>query len=100
MQNRHKDLTSLGTGVRLRAEADFHGDHQWAKFSFRQIVICRNNTVTSPMIQSVSLFTKYVLDFLNGRMSGLAIGDIAKNLLWLFAPKKINFYLTGLSTAA
>ncbi len=75
MQDSHQNLASFGSGIGLRTKADFPGDNQRTQFPLSQVIIRRNITIFRPVIKSVCLFTKYILDFLNGRVSGLPVNN-------------------------
>ena len=90
VQDRHKKLTSSGSRVGLGAEADFPGNNKWAKFPLGQVVVRRNITILSPVVKPLGLFTKYILDLLNGWMLGLTIGDI-DNFIFDFSCLTVEF---------
>jgi len=95
MQNRHQNLTGPGSGIRLRAEADFSGNNKRTQLALGQVVVRRNSTIISPMVKSLGLFSKDVLNFLDGWMLGLTVGDIDNfvfDLLYQLLDVKSNVF--------
>ena len=76
MQYRHKGLAGCSTGDGLRAKTDFSGNNERPKFPLSKVIISGDSSVISPVIKSVCLFSKDILNLPDSRMLRLSVGNL------------------------